>query len=727
MRVLFFLLITIFCTSAFPNNEIPAKPIRLGLQFLKHDNKIFIALNFENVPNWHTYWKNPGDAGLSIKNIFKIDGKEIKFQEEEWPSPKRFIQPGNLWGYGYEGSYSIFFRISKSELVKYNGKAIELNTSWLACKNVCIPGQLISQFVLTTENLTTNTAELLPNYDQNILKQRFESLPKLEKIPNYLNIKLSKGSKPNSLILSYRSVGSFDLNVFKESNFMYIYPQTPFDIKHETFSMSDKTLNGTTELIWDGEYSNPPQDFPKNGKFIKPITLRFLVFDPVIKTYVIIEKKFSNFDLMEMDLIDQPKIDQIKESKTVMPIERGGGGLTFYYLMMAFLGGLILNVMPCVLPVISIKLFGLVKYRNESHKKILKHNFFYTLGIVTTFLILASVVLFLKSIGTQVGWGFQLQSPYFISFMIVCLFIFSLNLFGIFELSTPGGSKIGNVIPSEGFIGDFFSGILATILSTPCSAPFLGTALTFAFTSSTIQIYLIFTMIGLGLAFPFILTAIYPRLVIFLPKPGAWMIKIKKVLGVILLLTLFWLFDIYNALVNGQAHVLKLSFCLMFIFIGFLFFRKKLKWISSLSFILATVLLVNISLTEIKESTLGNTSLIIEKQSKGLDWQIWSEAKMEEHKLKQELVFIDFTAKWCISCKVNEKLVLETNEFKNLVKENDFKLLIGDWTKRDEVIGSFLKKNGLVGVPAYFIQKRDGTLINLGEVVTISKIKANLN
>lgn len=162
-------------------------------------------------------------------------------------------------------------------------------------------------------------------------------------------------------------------------------------------------------------------------------------------------------------------------------MDAGGTNSLIYYLALAFVGGLILNIMPCVLPVISIKLFGLVKYKNESHSMVLKHNVFYTLGILFTFLVLATIVLSLKSIGSQVGWGFQLQSPNFVAVMIIGLFVFSLNLFGLFEFKTPGGSKLGNLTLNEGFTGDFLSGVLATVLSTPCSAPFLGTALTFCF------------------------------------------------------------------------------------------------------------------------------------------------------------------------------------------------------------------------------------------------------
>lgn len=734
MRITLLLMLLISFVAVHADEAVPAKPVAVGLQSFKVGTEEYLALNFENFPKWHTYWKNPGDAGLSVKNVFSIAGKEIKLEEAEWPAPRRFIEPGNLWAYGYEGVYSFFYRISKNDFNKFSGKTIELKSTWLVCKHICVPGQQLAQFKLTPGKLTAITPGLLPDYESTILSERFNALPKLAMIPDYLKLKLSKGKTLNTLVLTYQVSKTTDASFLKNTNLLYAFPQIPFDMKHEVIVVADKDINGVTEISWDGEYQEPQQPLAADGKFKSPYTLRFLFSDPIQNKVVLIEKKFTGFDLNEVTVPVTPEggppaqMEGASESSTTSaPVVDASKNSIVYYLILAFIGGLILNIMPCVLPVISIKLFGLVKYKNESHKAIIKHNLFYTLGILFTFLSLATIVLSLKSIGSQVGWGFQLQSPNFISIMIIGLFIFALNLFGLFEFATPGGSKLGNVNISENFTGDFLSGILATVLSTPCSAPFLGTALTFAFTSSTLEIYLIFTMIGLGLAFPFILTGIYPKLVAFLPKPGNWMNTVKKFLGVTLLLTVIWLLDVYNALVDGSSHLLKLGGALVFIYAGFLLLRKKEKWITYVCFLLAFGIFVNITSTAVVASNDEQTALIRDKQAKGLDWQPWSESKMNEHKTNQEVVFIDFTAKWCFTCKVNEKLVLDTQKFKDLVKEKNIKLLIGDWTKRDEIIGAFLRKNGLVGVPAYFIQKKDGTLVNLGETVTIARIKEHLN
>ncbi len=738
MRLTILCLLMTLSSFAFAADEaVPAKPVKFGIQSFKKNADEFLALNFENHQKWHTYWKNPGDAGLAIKNVFAVNGKEIKFEEMEWPAPRRFIEPGNLWAYGYEDNYSLFFKITKADFNKYSGKTIQLKSTWLVCKHICVPGQQIVDFKIAPGELSTTTADLLPLLDSTLLTERFDALPKTALIPDYLKIKLSKGSKPGTIVLTYTVDKTTEVAFLQNTNLMYTFPQIPFDVKHENLTVEKASLKAITEISWDGEYQDPPLPLPTDGKFKKPYTLRFLFNDPIQRKALIIDKKFTSFELSEVTVAEKPEgappVDMngppsspAGSARVIVDASSNSNSL-IYYLALAFVGGLILNIMPCVLPVISIKLFGLVKYKNESHKMILKHNIFYTLGILSTFAVLATVVLSLKSIGSQVGWGFQLQSPNFVAIMVIALFIFALNLFGMFEFKTPGGSKLGGMQLNDGLTGDFLSGVLATVLSTPCSAPFLGTALTFAFTSPPLEIYLVFLMIGLGLAFPFILTAIYPALVAFIPKPGNWMNTVKKLLGVTLILTAIWLLDVYNALVDGSSHLIKLGTILVFIFVGFMLTKKKEKWIAGASFLLALGLFVNVATTAMVTSSEAQTALIRDKQAKGLDWQPWSEKAMDDLKAEGQAVFIDFTAKWCFTCKVNEKLVLETDTFKTFVADNNVKLLLGDWTKRDEVIGSFLRKNGMVGVPAYFVQKKDGTLVNLGETITIERIKEHLN
>ena len=377
--------------------------------------------------------------------------------------------------------------------------------------------------------------------------------------------------------------------------------------------------------------------------------------------------------------------------------------------------------MPCVLPVISLKLFGLIIHSNEKKKQVLKHNLFYTFGVLASFLVLGGVVVLLKSGGEKIGWGFQLQSPLFVLFMLILIFLMALNMFGLFEFITPGGKRLGNQELKRGVSADFINGVLATILSTPCSAPFLGTALTFAFTTSHLNIFLIFTFVGLGLAFPFILTGFFPKMIRFLPKPGLWMDKLKKILAISLILTAVWLLDVFFSLVNYADIGIYLSLLLTSIF--FIFYLRKFLSKRLIYTILSTILIFVLAQKTIL-LTLNDNSLNSSAQTTK-NWTPWSRKQMEQ--AKGSYVFVNFTATWCLTCKVNKKLVLETHAFKELAQKHKITLLEGDWTKRDEKITMFLREHNIVGVPAYFLQKPNGEVISLGETISIGKIKNHLN
>jgi thiol:disulfide interchange protein DsbD len=336
-------------------------------------------------------------------------------------------------------------------------------------------------------------------------------------------------------------------------------------------------------------------------------------------------------------------------------------------------------------------------------------------------MVFGAIIAAIKAGGEEIGWGFQLQSPAFILVMMLILFILAMNMFGLFEFVTPGGSKLGSTELKQGFSGDFFSGALTTVLSTPCSAPFLGTALTFAFTTTTTNIFLMFFFIGFGLAFPFLLTAIFPVTLNIFPRPGMWMEKLKYFLGLSLLVTVVWLYDVFVSLVQFDTVSWKLNLLFALWFFAFFFAQKISK--SRIAQFLMFAIPFSMTVLAIQNLPVrpANASEVVQKDSV---WIPWAESKLESEKGK--LVFMDFTAEWCLTCKVNKKLVLETPGFEELTKKYDLVLMRADWTKRDDNITEFLLRFGIVGVPAYFIQRPDGEIISLGETITIGKIEEKL-
>lgn len=715
-------------------DDVPPDTVTTSISQINLDGAEHLAISFKNAQKWHTYWINPGDAGLPIKFDFAIDGKPLALQPTEWPVPMKLVEEGDVHVYGLEGEYSLFFKLPS--LTSFNQKDFLAKITWLVCKHICIPGQnqITGKFVNNTLILD-NAQPFIVSSDQ--LTTRFKNLPEKSPWPTKLHISLHKKENDEALTLHYEIDGGKADRIRAELNILNPYPLEPFDFRHERLFQSGEKIIGETLIEWDGEYQDPKLPLPANGIFAKPYTLKFLYLDPETGLTTVIEKRFTTFDLTPAPstatLIPLKASHQIKEKLDVVP-EKGLDKKEIesdlkrikqmaYYILLALIGGLILNVMPCVLPVISLKLFGLIKHQGASRSTILRHNLFYTLGILFSFSLLALSIVMLKSVGESVGWGFQLQSPIFVAIMIIFLVLFALNLFGLYEFITPGGRFLGNLKLEDSAWGDFFNGIFATILSTPCSAPFLGTALTFAFTESSSAIFLIFFFIGIGLALPFLITALFPQFLNFMPKPGPWMDKLKSFFGLSLLLTAIWLLDLFMALTTSSVvtTLLLLLSLLFFAIYFYAYISKNRFWI--IIFFLLPALLTFQLYKEIKMSA-ETTNVIIKKE---LPWEKWSPEKLDELKNKGELVFIDFTAKWCLTCKVNEELVLNTDGFKKLVEKYKPKLLLADWTKGDPIITEWLKLHGKAGVPAYYILTREGKLISLGETISIGKIEKNLN
>ncbi|MFZ9000577.1 MAG: thioredoxin family protein [Bacteriovoracaceae bacterium] len=722
------LLLLLFIPQLYAqNNDIPENPVLVSTKLWQNGEDQYLVLSFKNHDGWHTYWKNPGDAGLPIKTVFKHNEETLDIQELEWPIPRKYIEPGDILAYGYSGTYSFFYPY-KDILKSLNGSSVQINSKWLVCKHVCIPGQVSINAQLTPDQIDLEKKNPF-TITNKMLENQFKNLPASLSWPNGLDILLFKSNeKENLLAFQYSYYSSEKKTYFKsEQNLIIPFPQAPFNFKREQlYKDKKKNFYGNILIEWDGEYQEPEIPLPSDGVFAAPYSLKFLFQNPKDgKTYVI-QKEFSEFNINGfkasqefLSLVEPiknlPEADQAKDDSTQDSI--------WYFIFMAFIGGLILNVMPCVLPVISLKLFGLLAHGHDSKKDIFLHNLFYSLGIILSFMVLAGVILIIKSAGDYVGWGFQLQSPSFVAVMIFIIFIFSLNLFGLFEFSTPGGKVLGDVELKKGFGGDFLSGVLATILSTPCSAPFLGTALTFAFTSSWQTILIVFFFIGIGLSFPFILTAFFPAIISFLPKPGLWMETVKKFLGLTLLLTIIWLMDVFVSQVSGTLPLLKLNTALVLIFFTF-YIRKSFSKKSIITFVLfflSLFFLVNIVLTS--DTGSDSTHLLEDKKATGLEWEKWSPQLFDELKESKTPTFVDFTAKWCFTCKVNEKLVLETSEFKDFIKASGVRLLLADWTKRDEIIGNWLENRGKVGIPAYFVINDQGKVFDLGETITVDEIK----
>ena len=411
-----------------------------------------------------------------------------------------------------------------------------------------------------------------------------------------------------------------------------------------------------------------------------------------------------------------------------------GAAGTFILLLSALFGGLILNLMPCVLPVLSLKLFSLIKQAGESRKRLLVLGTSTTLGILASFWALAGIVAAVKAGGGNAGWGMQFQSAGFIAFMVVILSAFAMSFFGVFEIWLPGSAttKMDKAGRKQGFWGAFFTGALLVLLSTPCSAPFLGTAMGFAFTASTPVLFLFFTAAGVGLALPYMLVSTFPKILKVFPKPGAWMVTLQKIMGVLLLGTVVWLLWVVheqagNVGVGIFAAISLLSIAMSFAIgniapPGVAFFREVLSVGG------AVVILAIIWFAFASPKFEAEVDAIFKARSVQLvtedGWYRYTPELIEELAKSGRTVFIDATADWCLTCKANEAAVLNRDDFKRAMDSLNVARVKADWTRETPEVTALLRSMGKSGVPAFAIYPAGDASkqIVLPELLTTSAI-----
>ena len=437
---------------------------------------------------------------------------------------------------------------------------------------------------------------------------------------------------------------------------------------------------------------------------------------------IIPESIFLN-GLLEAEEAEEAKTNQGLENRF---LEMGVLG----WLMAAFLGGVILNLMPCVLPVLSIKVFSLIQHADGAASTRYLHGAMYTLGAVLSFIVLALVLIGLRSIGEEVGWGFQLQDPYFIAFLIILFFLLGLNMLGVYELGSSL-SRLSNASISNrsDWLGSFGTGILAAVVGAPCVGPFIGGVSGIALQVNSTLGVLIFACIGLGMAFPFLLLSWFPGLLRFLPKPGAWMVTFRQAMGVLLILStafLVWVVG-QSAGTNGVMQILLVLF---FVLIASWVLGRwgrisesketqRLAKFLSLCLIVIPGLIVSQNLAELYEAEGGQASIYEEGP-----WKEWSEESVADALNSGHGVFIDFTASWCLICQSNKVLVLRKEKTESLFEDYGIRLFVADWTQNDPEITRALERYGRSGVPLYVLKAADGTEQILPQNLSYSAIES---
>ncbi len=609
------------------------------------DNFI-IAVDVTLKGNWKTYWKIAGDAGLS-PNFDWSGSQNLKNKPEiMWPLPTRFEKYG-IQNIGYKKH--VIFPVKISVINKKKPVKASLNLTLLICDEICVPfEQKIEQTISLDPYFETNKkilASAIANLPQDLNEK---SIKEIAVIQNSKNPALPKLYLALQLPDNYKGAKLKDIFIYNSESLFFDAPLSS--------QLIDKILTVEIPLRIELDEQENLADILKN--------------DPNFSATL----AFSNKDSLIVNLSNTKIININKDVKNQLSSSSNTQHSFFKniwtMIAFAFLGGLILNVMPCVLPVLSLKFLSMVKSSNKKTHHIRAGFIASSFGILTTFWAMALVISFLKIAGHSIGWGMQFQNTYFLLFLVTIITIFAANLWGVFEINLP--SFISRKIPiakqsnTHSLTSHFMTGVLATILATPCSAPFLGTAVGFALGQDTKAIFIIFTFLGLGLAVPYIFVAIFPKIALYMPKPGKWMITVKKIMAVALLATAIWLGSIAaNNIIGRQTQ-------------------------------------------EITDGI----------------WYKFSISRLNEEISKGKIVFVDITADWCITCKANKKFVIDDREIMQIFGKENIVLLVGDWTEMDDNLTSYINSFGKYGIPLNIIygpNAKEGIL--LPELLSKTAIK----
>ncbi len=635
---------------------------------------------------WHVYWINAGDSGEPPAIKWTLP-PGVTAGPMRFPVPTR-LPLGPLMDFGYEDTVAFPVTISVAPSTRPGPIHLDAKVTWLVCREVCIPGKAHMGIDLTVAPGAAAGQEL------GQLGESIKAIPP----PLPPEYKFSVTGGKSAFVLSLVGNPQDEPKV------------TPDDVEFYPFD-PDLIVNAA-----DQTFARIPNGFSLRVERAPELT----ALPPTLHGVI----KFTDGEGYEVSAPvvagDVPAAPS-SAPPSGPPSSRGtvpasSGSLTALPAIgLAFLGGIILNLMPCVFPVLFLKGLALVQSSGAERRHLRSHGLVYTLGILVSFWAIVAVLLTLRATGSHIGWGFQLQSPVFIAVLAAFLFFFALSLAGQFELGLSLTSAGGQLARKEGFAGSFFTGVLATIVATPCTAPLMGAAIGFALAQSAAVTFAVFSALALGLALPYLLLTLNPAWTSLLPRPGAWMETLKHLTAVPLFATVIWLAWVYGHLHSGVAgtesdHIGYLLLCFLVLAIaGWVLGRWPARWTSSIVAVLLVAAALAIPLSQTRhfvaaaanrDSAQGTGVATSEPR---LSWQPYSQGALDAARAAGHPVFIDFTAAWCLSCQVNEKLVLRSTEVEHQLAQRHFTLLRADWTQYSPEITAELASIGRSGVPTYVV------------------------
>jgi thiol:disulfide interchange protein DsbD len=669
-----------------------AKPATTVKLLLSHDvakpgSTVMAGLALTMDDGWHTYWINAGEAGFATSVEWKLP-KGVTAGQVQWPMPGKFTAFGSI-GYGYHDKTILLVPLAIAADIAPGQATISGKVSWLECKELCIPRdqQVSAKLVIAgTAKLSADAAEL------------DATKKKLPKADVRLAVKAwwdgaVKDDERTLLI-------EFDAGQAGADADFFSMPSESFDVSPK----SEVTASGAAKVRIKKTVTKYEGAWPSE---LAGLVVRNLKDHGKTEAF---EVKFP---------ILASASGAAATTTTQAPPPATADKSLWRMLLYAFIGGLILNVMPCVLPVISLKILGFVNQSKESPGRVRLLGMLYGAGVVVSFLVLAGVVIGVKSAGELASWGMQMSNPQFVVLLTVLIMLVALNLFGLFEVTLGSvGAAAGSVATREGAGGAFFNGVLATVLATPCTAPFLAPALGFAFTQTAAVIVLMFVTVALGLAFPYVALSWNPKLLRFLPKPGPWMEKFKVAMGFPMLATAVWLFSVSIEYYGGRVLWFGI-FLIVIAMAAWVFgeFFQRGTGRRGLALGIAGALTLGGVVFGLEGQMQWRTPTdplaakagVVQDFPGGIRWHRWSPEAVAKAREAGQPVLVDFTAKWCATCIWNKKTSIDIESVGAVMADKNFKAFRADYTRRPDYITEELRDRGRAGVPLVLVFPADKT------------------
>jgi thiol:disulfide interchange protein DsbD len=631
-----------------------------------------LGLHLRMKEGWHTYWKHPGDSGEATTIDWVLpDG--FTAGPILWPQPQRIsLKP--LTGYGYEGDVLLLVPMRAPATAFAGSRAsFKANVYWMVCEKICIPEEVTLDLDVPIAGEPS-----APGASATLFDRFTATVP----VPSN-DWQIRAARHDNRIILRAR-------------------PPKGFRIEQPGISF----FAATGPLI---EYSAPQPVSLRDGELTMELTRSPYAAADARRLSGVLHAPGGWIPGGPVAVeIDAP----IDVAPPTAPAPSAPPPLTLLLAVgLAFLGGMVLNLMPCVFPVVSLKILSFMQHSGDEPRRVRLHGLSFAGGVLLAFWILAGLLLALRAAGQEIGWGFQLQSPPFVAAMAFLLFALGLSLAGVMEIGTSL-TRVGGGVARTGYRTSALNGMLATVVATPCTAPFMGAALGFALTQSATAALLIFTALGAGMAAPYVALSLWPALLRFLPRPGQWMVRFKQLMAFPLFATVAWLVWVFGHQ-TGVDGILRLLLGLTLV--------GAAAWVwgswatldaSTLTRATARIVAVALLasgflLTVAAEAVSGAVNTAGVQSGSGVQWEPWSEKRVAELRAEGRPVFVDFTAAWCLTCKVNERVAFSSAEVRKIVGERNIAMLKADWTNRDAAITRALGQFGRSGVPLYVLYEAD--------------------